>query len=375
MKILYIVDHITHKSGIASVVLNYYRHINPTIIQIDFITLDENDGDLEDELVNSGAKIYYMPKLSMKTVQTVKKYFVDFFDNYRCEYTIVHSHFSQMDGLIFPIAKRNGFVRCCISHSHNSKFADDLVRAVRNRILCLPIKRLADVKAACSIKAGENLYGRKFSKLNNSIVINNAIDTNRFSYDEKKRFEYRNKLQVDSSTLVLGTVGGIRLQKNQKFLLDIAKCLKEKNPELKFKMFIIGEGPMKCEIAEYIRVHNLSGVIELLGERNNISELYQAMDIFLLPSLYEGLPVVGVEAQSVGLKCIFSANITNEINIVNSTFLEIDDVRKWVDMIKTIAWVPTDRISAKQKVIESGFDITVESRKLEQFYVEVGNNE
>lgn len=375
MKILYIVDHITHRSGIASVVLNYYRHINPDIVQIDFITLDENDGDLEDELVNSGAQIYYMPKLSMKMIQIVKKYFVVFFNNHCYEYTIVHSHFSQMDGLIFPIAKRNGYVRCCISHSHNSKFADDLVRAVRNRILCFPIRRLADVKAACSLKAGENLYGRNFSKLNNSIVINNAIDTTKFSYNEKKRFKYRNELQVDSSTLVLGTVGGLRQQKNQKFLVDIAKYLKEKNPELKFKMFIIGEGPMKWEIIEYIRARNLSGVIELLGERDDVSELYQAMDIFLLPSLYEGLPVVGVEAQSVGLKCIFSANITNEIDIVNSTFLEIDDVRKWVDMIKTIACVQTNRISAKQEVIESGFDINVESKKLEQFYIKVGKNE
>lgn len=371
VKVLYVADMLHTKSGITAVMMNYYRHFDKSNVRIDFL-LPENSSEqrLVDEVESCGSNVYYMPVLgaSFEKVRRFKAFIATFFATHN-DYVAVHSHFMQLNALVFPVAKRNG-IGCCISHSHLTKYSENKLHCIRNWFMCLPNNKVADVWAACGIKAGEFLYGRKFLSSPKHMIVRNAIELDRFSFDEETRRAVRSELGIGGSEVVLGTVGRLQKQKNQEFLLNVMKELVSKGSR-NYKLVIAGEGPLEAPLKERSKALSLDNNVVFTGRRADAYRLYQAFDVFLLPSIYEGLPVVGVEAQVSGLPCVFSTGITNEIGLTRSIFLPVDEgPAPWVNAIEAIENVDLkDRVSSCEVMQKAGFDINVEAKRLEDFYL------
>lgn len=371
VKVLYVADMLHTKSGITAVMMNYYRHFDKSNVRIDFL-LPENSSEqrLVDEVESCGSNVYYMPVLgaSFEKVRRFKAFIAAFFTTHN-DYVAVHSHFMQLNALVFSVAKRNG-IGCCISHSHLTKYSENKLHSIRNWLMCLPNNKVSDVWAACGVKAGEFLYGRKFLSSPKHLIVRNAIELDRFSFDEETRQAVRNELGIGDSEIILGTVGRLQSQKNQEFLLNVMKELASKGSR-NYKLVIVGEGPLEASLKERSKTLNLDDNVVFTGRRTDAYRLYQAFDVFLLPSIYEGLPVVGVEAQASGLPCVFSTGITNEIGLTISAFLPIDEgPAPWVDAIEALEVVgQKDRASSREVVQKAGFDINVEAKRLEGFYL------
>lgn len=366
VKVLYIADMLHTKSGITSVIMNYYRHFDKSKVRIDFL-LPEGSSEqrLLDEVSSCGSDVFFMPLLgaSIKKISRFRAFIDSFFSSHN-DYVAVHSHFMQLNSLVFPIAKRYG-IGCTISHSHLTKYSEKWLHSVRNWFMCLPNNRVSDVWAACGVKAGEFLYGKKFLSSPKRLIVRNAIELDRFAFNEDVRNRVRSELGIDSSTILLGTVGRLQTQKNQLFLLDVMKAL-----PLDYRLVVVGEGPLDASLKGRSRALGLGDRVVFLGRRNDVPELYQAFDAFLLPSIYEGLPVVGVEAQASGLPCLFSRGVTDEVGILNSRFIPIDKgVAPWVSAIEALELpVTSNRASALDSVRDAGFDIILESECLGGFY-------
>ena len=220
----------------------------------------------------------------------------------------------------------------------------------------------------CSELAGRWLFGDKAYDEGKVYLLNNAIDLDKFKYDKKIGDKKRKELGIKEDTIVIGHIGRFVAQKNHIFLIDIFNQFhkKEKNSIL----LLAGQGPLQEEIKNKVRELGLDDSVRFLGQRNDANELYQAFDVFLLPSLYEGLPVVGVEAQASGLLCFFSDDMTKETKVLDSTvFMSLSNTaEEWTGEILTNL-KDYKRINTKNEVSDNGFDIEIEARKLEKYYI------
>lgn len=346
-------------AGIETFIMNVYRNINRDKIQFDFLVHSSKREFFDDEIEKLGGKIY---RLSFKDDKNIFKYIRDlnrFFKDHK-EYAIVHGHMQSMMPLYLFIAKLN-HVKTRIAHSHNG----DYEKTPKGFILHLfsRFSRLFSTNNfACSDVAGKYLFGKSEYD-----IIYNAIDVNKFAFNEKVRKEVRKKMGVDHK-IVLGHIGRFELQKNHTYLLEIMKTLRERDDVV---LWLIGEGTLENDIKRMVQEFHLEEKIQFLGLRKDVHELYQAMDFFLLPSLYEGLPVVGIESQIAGLNCIFSDQITPELkksNKVKYIGISKKDVEKWHDAI--IQAIDCDEISRRNIQINDFecFNIQFIAKFLEKKY-------
>ena len=364
--VLIIIDGLWCRSGVSSVIMNYYRNLDYKNIQMDFLVFEDSKSDenLISEVIDKGSNIYYMPNLRPQNIIRFLKYINIFFSKNN-QYKIVHSHLCFIDSLVFPLAKRHG-VKYCISHSHNTKFSDYRVRAIRNKLMCLPITLVADYWFACSKEAGKALYGRKFEFSSKAKVINNAINCEKFNYNKKIRERKRKELSIENKK-VIGYIGRLNPQKNVCFFLNVFKRILDKNND--YILLIIGIGPLKKELEQMASYFGIMKNVLFLGQRNDVQELMQAMDVLVLPSLYEGLPVVLVEAQIAGLPCVVSSKITREVGLSKSIkFIPIGkyDHKKWIESIDNL--LAETRNSGLDQAQKKGYDIKIEAKKLSEFY-------
>lgn len=348
--------------GVESVVMNYYRHIDRNKIQFDFICDNDSTNIPYEEIEKLGGKVILIPPYQeiFKYHNTLKKVLKD--GNYK----IVHSHINTLSVFSLFAAKCAG-VPVRIAHSHSTTNKKEKKKNLLKQVL-KPFSRLfATDYMCCSELAGRWLFGNKEYDKGNVYLLNNAIDLDKFKYDEKVRKEKRKELNISDDTLVIGHIGRFVEQKNHRFLIDIFNEVhkEEKNSIL----LLAGQGPLMDEIKEKVKNLGLEDNVRFLGQRNDINELYQAFDVFILPSLYEGLPVVGVEAQATGLLCVFSDDMTKETKVLDSTiFLSLEQSNiKWADCVLD-NFKKYKRKDAKNEIINSGFDITKESKLLEKTY-------
>ncbi len=359
-RILHVVTNLAIGSGVMSVLMNYYRNINLDKIQFDFLYFIEKDFNYKDEILRLGGKVYFIEKPSMRTYHKYR----NFFKEKASSYNVIHLHAAFLNSIILPLAKKNG-IRHLITHAHATQYSDKKISTLRNKLLCLPINRIANWHFACSIAAGEFLYGKQFLNNESSVVINNAIDCKKFKFSERVRNNIRRELNLENK-LVIGHIGRFAKQKNHNFLIDVyRKIVTQRRDTI---LLLIGDGPLFAEIKEKVKKLNLKDSVIFLGRRNNIHELLQAMDIFVLPSLFEGLPLVAVEAQASGLPIIMSDNITKEIGLTNYKYISLKETPKhWADEILSMD-ISSDRKRLNDIVIERGFDIRREAHKLEKLY-------
>ncbi len=351
--------------GVESVVMNYYRHIDRTKIQFDFICDNDSTNIPYEEIEKLGGRVILIPPYQkvFKYHKALKKVLKD--GNYK----IVHSHINTLSVFSLFAAKCAG-VPVRIAHSHSTTNKKEKKKNLLKQVL-RPFSRLfATDYMCCSELAGRWLFGNKEYDKGDVYLLNNAIDLDKYKYDEKVRKEKRKELNISDDTLVIGHVGRFVEQKNHRFLIDIFNEVhKEKKNSI---LLLAGQGPLMDEIKEKVRKLGLEDNVKFLGQRNDINELYQAFDVFLLPSLYEGLPVVGVEAQATGLLCLLSETITQEVKVINTTnFMSLNhNAEEWkqvlVKMLKNFK-----RVDTKKEVSTNGFEIKIETNKLMNKYLKL----
>lgn len=348
--------------GVESVVMNYYRHIDRDKIQFDFICDDDSTDIPYDEIKKLGGKVILIPPYQKVFSYhfKLKKVLKD------GGYKIVHSHINTLSVFSLFAAKCAG-VPVRIAHSHSTTNKKEKKKNLLKQVLRPFSKVFATDYMCCSELAGRWLFGDKEYDKGNVYLLNNAIDLDKFKYDEKVRKAKRKELNIADDTLVIGHVGRFVEQKNHRFLIDIFNEVYKQNENS--ILLLVGQGPLMAEINEKVKKLGLEKYVKFLGQRNDVNMLYQAFDVFLLPSLYEGLPVVGVEAQATGLLCIFSDDMTKETKVLATTkFLSLEQSSKeWANnIIKENK--KFKRLDSKKEMTNKNFNIDEEVRKLVVYY-------
>lgn len=352
---------IMRAAGIENFIMNLYRHINRDIVQFDFIVHSKEEALYDKEIEALGGKIY---RFTYKDDKNFIKYVKDlnhFFKEHK-EYKIIHGNMQSMMPVYLWIAKKNG-VPVCIGHSHNSDY-EKTKKGFILHILSRFTKYISNVNFACSQEAAKYLFGKR-----NYEFIPNAIDVEKFQYNEDIRKQVREELDLPQDSIVIGHVGRFDLQKNHTRLIDIFYEVSKKEP--KAVLCLLGEGKLEEQIKEKVQELNLQEKVKFLGVRKDTNRLYCAMDLFVLPSLYEGLPVVGIEAQTEGLSCLLSDSISKETNITGQVeYLPLDETNEvWAEKILQMSKKKVDRKQAYQIVKKTRFNIKENANYMQNLYV------
>ena len=353
-----------NRGGAESMVMNLYRNVNREEIQFDFIVHTEAHQDYTDEILAMGGKIYSFPRFKGYNIATMKRTWNAFFVAHP-EYKILHSHVRSYASLYIPIAKKHGLTT--IIHSHSTSNGKGFASLVK-RVLQSSLKRKADYLFACSEESGRWLYGDKAIHAPNYRMIPNAVDTEKFAFSEATRAEMRQALGVADDTVVYGHVGRLHPAKNHPFLLDTFYKIHQRQ-ENSF-LLIVGDGELRAEIEEKISTLGITDSVRMLGSRGDVAQLMQAMDVFLFPSRWEGLPVTVVEAQASGLPCYLSDTITRDVDTSPLvTYLPITSGADiWAD---TVLGSPNKRQTVTESIKSCGFDIQESAKNLSDFYLGV----
>lgn len=280
-----IIAHIMGKwngGGVESVVMNYYRNIDRNKIQFHFLC-DEDSTDIPyEEIEKLGGKVIVIPPYQ-KLFKYQKELYRIFKEN---NYKIVHSHINALSVFPLRIAKK-AKIPVRIAHSHSTSNKKEWKKNILKMILRPLSKLYANNYFACTEYAGKWLFGKKVVERKELNVINNAIDLKKFEFNENIREELRKELGIKEEVLVIGHVGRFMKQKNHEFLIDVFE--KAINKANNMYLILVGQGPLEDKIKEMAKEKGIEDNILFLGQRNDVDKLYQAMDIFVLPSLYEGL--------------------------------------------------------------------------------------
>lgn len=353
--------------GVESVVMNYYRYIDRTKIQFDFICDDDSTNIPYEEIEKLGGKVILIPPYQkvLKYHNKLKKILKE------GHYKIVHSHINTLSVFSLFAAKCAG-VPVRIAHSHSTTNKKEKKKNLLKQVLRPFSKLFATDYMCCSELAGRWLFGDKEYDKGNVYLLNNAIDLDKFKYDKKLRDKKRKELDIDKDTLVIGHIGRFVEQKNHRFLLDIFNEIHKKESNL--ILLLAGQGPLMDEMKEKVNTLGLNDCVRFLGQRSDANELYQAFDVFLLPSLYEGLPVVGVEAQASGLLCVLSDDMTKETKVLDTTrFMSLDDTaEEWSNKILDDV-NKHKRIDSSKEMTDKNFNIKEEIKRLEECYFNLYN--
>ena len=368
VRVLHVVPNM-HAAGLETLIMNIYRNIDRTKVQFDFLVHYKERHFYDDEIEKLGGKIY---RLSFRNDGNLVKYLKDldyFFQNHR--YSIVHGHMESTACFYLGIAKKYN-VPIRIVHSHNTSTEKNLKGFIKYQLQKLSTT-FATEYFACGKLAGEFLYKNKpFT------VIHNAIDLDIFKPDIEARNILRDEYNIGNK-FVLGHIGRFNSQKNHMFMLDVFEKFHKLIPES--LLILVGEGETENDVRNKVVKLGLSDSVLFLGVRSDINSIYNMSDIFLLPSLFEGLPVVGVECQAAGRQALFSDAITDEIKITKLIeFLPIDtensvDIwcEKLMDRIQNRIELSENEI--KNSLRASGYDIRKEANILQNLYFELLENE
>lgn len=359
--------HSMHQGGAEAMLMNLFRQIDKTKLVFDFLLTDmSKEGTYEKEIRSLGGRIYKIPVMTISNPIPYLRALDSFFRNHNKEYRIVHSHTSSKSFFPLYYAKKWG-IPVRISHSHNNRSLPNLDGFIRN-ILKFPLKKVANNYFACAQIPAEWLYGKEFCRTHHVRIIYNAIDTDKYLYNEEMRKQLRNQIGVEDSRLVIGHVGRFSYQKNHLFLIDIFEKIKEINPDA--ILLLVGDGEKRDELKLKIKKLGLNDSVVFTGNVNNVQDYLQAMDVFVFPSLFEGLPVCMVEAQCTGLACVTSSEaVTKEVCITeNVRYCSLNDTPQiWAKTI--ISMIPYRRESRNLEVKEHGYDIVKSTLDLQNFYI------
>lgn len=349
--------------GVESVVMNYYRNIDREKVQFDFIVDADSTLTPKAEIEALGGRVLIVPPY-----QQMLSYHKELVSLFRREqYHIVHSHINTLS--VFPLfaAKRAG-VPVRVAHNHSRAGKGEFSRNVMKYALRPFSKTFATHYCACAKHVGEWLFGSRAMKKGEVRIFYNAIDLAPFSFREQTRAEVRLELGL-SNELVVGHVGRFVHVKNHKFLIEIFhELLKQRADAV---LLLIGDGPLRKETEMLAGQLEISDHVRFLGQRADIGRLYQAMDLFLLPSFYEGLAVVCVEAQTASLPCLVSDQVSRETDLLGGMdFFPLDaGAKDWADEVLRLLARSGAREDCGERIRAAGYDIQCAARELEEYYL------
>lgn len=361
IRVLHILQRM-EAAGIQTFLMNIYRKIDRKKIQFDFLVHYKEDEFYDNEIRELGGRIY---KFSVREDFNLLRYRKDirsFFETHK-EYKVVHGHMETLSNIWEDEANRAG-IPMIIAHSHTAGFNEkNKLKLFVKEFFRRCYGKHAHMRLACSKAAGDFMFrGASYE------LVYNATDIEKFRFSEEKR-NIRRKLGLKDE-FVIGHVGRFHPSKNHKFIIEIAIELRKILPNV--KVLLAGEGDLFNEIKKEIEEKCLDYIV-LLGNRSDVDYIYSAMDAFVMPSLFEGLPLVGIEAQASGLPCYFSSSITDELGVTDlAHFISLEkDAKYWAEKISESIKINTNRTQYADIVGNYGYDINVLISNLIGLYKEV----
>lgn len=348
--------------GVESVIMNYYRNVDRTKVQFDFVVDGYEKTILDDEILYLGGKVYHVESYRRNIFRYMKQvYQIVKMGNY----DVVHVNMNTLSVFSLFSAWLAG-AKIRILHNHSTAVKKEGVRSLMKTMLRPFAPVFANRYAACSLLAGRWMYGDKRMDSGDIKIIRNAIDVNEYAYSPELRKKYRRELGIADDTLVIGHVGRFMFQKNHAFLLKIFRKVCELSSNV--VLLLIGEGELRDDMERCAISYGIGDRVRFLGLRRDVRELYNAMDVFVLPSWYEGLPVVSVEAQANGLRSLFSTNVTAESGITQAAeyYALSDGAEKWAEYI--LKGNNKRYANAGMDLRKAGFEIQSQAKALMTWY-------
>lgn len=358
--------------GMETYLMEQYRYLDRNLIRCDFMNLTgEYPMAFENEIKNNGDLVYNIVSRKKNLIKHYYDWFV-FLKKHRKEYEAVILNTCDLYHMCPLFFAKLWGIKTIIIHSHNNgnEKKESFLRKILINVNKILMKYSVSDYWACSKIAGEWMFGKKqiFK------VIHNAIDTKKYVYNRDIRKKMREALSVENS-FVVGHVGRFSYQKNHKFIIQIFNELLKRKPNA--KLLLIGNYKLNEEYTNEVNIlidkYDIRDKILFLGSVQNVEDYYQAMDVFVLPSLFEGLGIVGIEAQASGLSCIVSTGVSKELKITDLVkYVSLDEsIEVWVDEILKNS--VKKRQSQYEKIVNAGYDIEEESKKIQMYFINVVN--
>lgn len=360
--------HILHsmdRGGAENAIMNYYRNIDREKVQFDFLLTAQTKCQFEDEILSLGGRVFRVPPITKASpfpyLSGVRRFLRE-----HPHYRIVHSHTSSKSAIPLFISKRCGVpVRIC--HSHNSRSESGLNGVIRD-LLKIPLRFVATDFFACGEAAADWLYGKNTRARKRAVVFPNVVETSAFRLDRDVREKTRTRLGIADGCFVVGQVGRFHPQKNHAFGLEVFKEIRAAFP--RSTLLLVGDGPLRADIKRRAEELGVADAVIMTGVVPNVGDYVQAMDALLFPSVYEGLGLVLVEAQTSGLHCFASkGRVPEEGNVAGLVhYIALEKgARHWAEEILKCRGAPReDRFEA---VVRSGYDAATSAVKLQEFYL------
>lgn len=365
IRILHVIG-IMNRGGAENMIMNLYRNIDRTKIQFDFVENTNEHAAFDEEIQSLGGRIYHCPRYKGKNHFAYTKWWNDFFIAHAKEYPIVHGHLGSTAAIYLSIAKKYGAYT--IAHSHSTGFGSMIYR-----LFAYPTRYVADHFFTCSRDAGVSRYGKKVgNNLSICQVLNNAIDTQKFVFTAEAKRQMRATLHISENMLVIGHVGRFVGAKNHLFLIDVFRRIHDK--ERNSVLLLVGDGELRPVIEQRIAEYGLTECVIFAGVQSDVHRFYQAMDVFVFPSIYEGLGIAAIESQAAGLPCCVADTLPNEVAVTDLLqFRPLEDgADQWAEWVFSRA--KESRRDTLEAIRNAGYDISSTSVWLENFYRNVVTN-
>ena len=354
-KVLVILSSLCN-DGVTHVVMNYYRHIDKEKIQFDFL-VESCREDIRQEIELYGGKIFVIPNRTSRPIKYMKTL------NSICKkgYQIVHIHHNSANLIVMAglVAKLNNIPNI-IGHSHNSSCVIKW-----QHYLCKPfVNFIVNHRFACSEEAGKWIFGNR-----KVMIIRNAIDVKKFSFNEMKRETIRAELGIKENEKVIGFVGRLEEQKNPFFVVELAKTIITEFGS-GYKFLFLGEGKLRGMLEDKVKKYNISSNVIFMGNVKNVNEYLNVFDFFVFPSFYEGLGMSCIEAQTSGIRCLVSANVPKIVKVtdlIEFKSIESNCLSEWANYI--IDNINCKRLGVSNQIEKAGYSISKEAVRLEELYL------
>ena len=362
LRILHVVTYMG-RGGLETMLMNYYRNIDRNKIHFDFLVHRDFEADYDKEILNLGGRIYHVSRL-VPWSKRYKSELKQFFKKHP-EYKVIHVHQDCLSSIVLKVAEECG-VQVRIAHSHSSS-ADKNIKYPIKQHYKKQIPLYATELFACGSKAGDWMFGgAKYH------IVRNAVDVEKYRYSILNREKVRDEFGLKNE-LVIGHVGRFNPPKNHPFLIDVFEKIVKQIPSA--KLLLVGNGSGITKIQEKVAQLGISENVIFAGVRTDVNELMQAMDIFVFPSLYEGLPVTMIEAQTSGLPCFVSDHVPQECVITKGlvhTQKLTDSPEIWAKSILSQVKENKENLRRQEyynEIRECGYDIVKAAKWLENYYI------